>query len=304
MNDHGCRSSTCTDEERRHFLRYTRTGSWPMLQRFPVAADLHAELLAQMLGQHPGDVRVAARARCTTSPREAAAVCWPTPRTGRHRGTALPAGGPDRRGRRLDHRRPARLVRSAGRLDRAGRRARRDPGQSGRQRQHHRRRARALRPAGGRPADRVLLMLGTNDARAHGRPRGYRMVTPQETERNLRALVDLITRDLGRGVTVITPTAVDQDRIAAFFAGAPVRWEAAAVAEVAAVVRKVAPAAIDLHAPPEHAGAGRPPRTRRRAPQSRRSAIHPDPDRRAPARPKVKARLGFPEPGLRHAIFR
>jgi lysophospholipase L1-like esterase len=94
---------------------------------------------------------------------------------------------------------------------------------------------------------RVLLMIGTNDARAHGRTGRYRMATTQETERNLRALVDLITNDLNALITVITPPAVNQDLIDTFLSSAPLHWQAAAVADVAEVVRKVAPGAVDLH---------------------------------------------------------
>jgi lysophospholipase L1-like esterase len=100
---------------------------------------------------------------------------------------------------------------------------------------------------------RLLLMLGTNDSREHGRTHSYRMATPSETERNLLALLDLIA-GLGATVTVITPTVVDGERIAEFFAGGPVRWEAGAVAETAAVVRKVAPAGLDLHTITQAAG--------------------------------------------------
>src|SRR5690349_13960906 len=38
-----------TEAERRDFVRYTRTRSWPLLDRFPVSDELHTELLAQML---------------------------------------------------------------------------------------------------------------------------------------------------------------------------------------------------------------------------------------------------------------
>jgi acyl-CoA thioesterase-1 len=93
----------------------------------------------------------------------------------------------------------------------------------------------------------VLLMLGTNDARSHGRLGSFRMVTSHETERNLRALVDLITGDLGVPVTLITPPSVDQQRIDAAFYGLPIRWEADAVGEVAAVVRKLDADCVDVY---------------------------------------------------------
>ena len=59
----------------------------------------------------------------------------------------------------------------------------------------------------------ALLMVGTNDARSHGRQISHRMVTAQETERNLLALIELITIDLGASVRLITPPAVDQGRV-------------------------------------------------------------------------------------------
>ena len=46
---------------------------------------------------------------------------------------------------------------------------------------------------------------------------------------------------------MITPPAVDQRRIDTFFAGEPVRWHAPDVSEVARTIRKVVPAALDLH---------------------------------------------------------
>jgi lysophospholipase L1-like esterase len=99
----------------------------------------------------------------------------------------------------------------------------------------------ALRPS------LVLLMLGTNDARSHGRGSSHRMVTPEETERNLRALIELVAVDLNAAVTVVTPPAVDPARVTGYFTGQPLRWEAATVAEVAAIVRAVAPDCLDLH---------------------------------------------------------
>jgi lysophospholipase L1-like esterase len=93
----------------------------------------------------------------------------------------------------------------------------------------------------------VLLMLGTNDARAHGRSATHRMITGAETERNLRTLVDLIAGDLRAVPIVMTPPAVDQDRITEYFRGQPVHWDSASVAEVAAAVRKVVPDSVDLH---------------------------------------------------------
>ena len=49
--------TTRTDDERRNFVRYTRTRRWPLLERFPVDDRLHTELLAQMLACEPATVR-------------------------------------------------------------------------------------------------------------------------------------------------------------------------------------------------------------------------------------------------------
>ncbi|MFI5845049.1 SGNH/GDSL hydrolase family protein [Catenuloplanes sp. NPDC051500] len=236
-----------TDEERRRFLRYTRTRSWPMLGRFPVSDDLHDALLAQMLAGAPETVRslldsLRAQTRAT-------AARMLTDERYRHAVATLPFRAGDRIvavGDSITADRLGWFDLLAASVELAG------APQAG---------LVNLSVSGNTTADalerfdlleaaqptRVLLMLGTNDARAHGRTRHHRMVTPPETERNVRALIDLITHDLHAPVTVITPPAVDQDRIDAFFTGAPLHWRADAVAEVAAAVRKAAPDAIDLH---------------------------------------------------------
>ena len=75
-----------------------------------------------------------------------------------------------------------------------------------------------------------------------GAPISHRMATTQETERDLLALIELITIDLGASVRLITPPAVDHARISAFFADMPLQWSPDSVAEVADTVRKVIPA--------------------------------------------------------------
>ena len=91
-------------------------------------------------------------------------------------------------------------------------------------------------------------MLGTNDARQHGRTAGYSMATGDETERNLRALVDLVTRELKAAVTLITPPAVDGRRVDSFLAGLPLSWDAAAIGDIAARVGRIDAACVGLHA--------------------------------------------------------
>ncbi|MCO8273629.1 GDSL-type esterase/lipase family protein [Actinoplanes sp. TRM 88003] len=236
-------TSAYTDAERRHFLRYTRTRSWPMLQRFPVGDELHTELLAQMLASSAETIRAlesslaeeagAVAARLLTDPEHRAAVA------------RLPFRPDDRIVAVGDSITADRL----GWFDLLAHSVGSGPvlvnlGVSGNTTADVLERFDVVEAA--RPT-RVLLMLGTNDVRVHGRTGGHRMTTAPETERNLRALVDLVTRDLGATVTVITPPAVDQRRIDEFFRDGPVRWRADEVAEVAEVVRKVAPDAVDLH---------------------------------------------------------
>jgi acyl-CoA thioesterase I len=238
---------TYTDDERRHFLRYTRTRSWPMLQRFPVGDDLHAELLAQMLASTTETVRALLRSLADET--RAAAGRLLADEAYREVIATLPFRPDDRIvgvGDSITADRLGWFDLLAASIDLAAvpGPALVNLGVSGNTTADVLERFDLLEAA--RPS-RVLLMLGTNDARAHGRTAGYRMATTHETERNLRALVDLITRDLRAPITVITPPAVDQNRIDAFFSDAPVHWAAAAVAEVAAVVRKVVPGAVDLH---------------------------------------------------------
>lgn len=94
----------------------------------------------------------------------------------------------------------------------------------------------------------VLMMLGTNDARRHGRRRDHRMVSREETRRNLTALVDLVVNELSAEIVLLSPPPADQTRISTFFVDSTVRWTAAEIDAVAAVVREVAPDCIDLHA--------------------------------------------------------
>lgn len=239
--------TTLTDDDRRTFVRYTRTRRWPLLDRFPVDDRLHTDLLAQMLSCEPAAVR-ALRDGMAGEVRDAAARMMADRRFHAAVGR-LPFGRDDR----------VVAVGDSVTADRLGwfellaaaiRRSGTPPaallnlGLSGNTTADVLERFDLLEAA--RPS-RVLVMLGTNDARMHGRTSEYRMVTAGETERNLRALLHLITDDLNATVTVLTPPAIDQHRAAAHFAGAPVGWHASAVAEVADVVRQVAPTAVDLH---------------------------------------------------------
>ncbi|MEV6301189.1 GDSL-type esterase/lipase family protein [Actinoplanes sp. NPDC051861] len=239
--------SAFTDDERRHFVRYTRTQRWPLLQRFPITDDGHDGLLAQMLASTPAKIRSLIDAMRDETRAAAARML-----AGRHyRATldALPFGPDDRIvavGDSITADRLGWFEILAESFHQAGTPAATlvNLGVSGDTTADVLERFDLLEAA--RPS-RVLLMIGTNDAREHGREGGYRMATPGETERNLRALIDLVTSQLGAAITVITPPAVDQERIDSYFRDVPVHWRAAAVAEVADVVRKTAPDAIDLH---------------------------------------------------------
>ncbi|SNY69908.1 SGNH/GDSL hydrolase family protein [Paractinoplanes atraurantiacus] len=236
-----------TDDERRHFLRYTRTTSWPMLQRFPVRDELHTELLAQMLTTTAETVESLQRSLAAEA--EASAAAMMADEEYREALTGLPFDPGDRIvavGDSITADRLGWFDLLAASVRRAGPPAPSlvNLGVSGNTTADVLERFDLLEEA--KPT-RALLMLGTNDARVHGRRGGFRMITAAETERNLRALTTLITRDLNATVTVITPPAVDQVRADQFFHGAPVRWEATEVAEVAEVVRRAVPDAVDLH---------------------------------------------------------
>ncbi|WP_249998671.1 SGNH/GDSL hydrolase family protein [Actinoplanes sp. M2I2] len=241
------------DDERRHFLRYTRTTAWPMLQRHPVSDRLHAELLAQMLVSTAEEIGTLLRS--LEGEARSTAVRLLADDAYRTAVTTLPFQ-PDERivgvGDSITADRLGwfdLLTASVGLTAAAAGPALVNLGLSGNTTADVLERFDLLEAA--RPS-RVLLMLGTNDARAHGRTGGHRMTTPPETRRNVRALVDLVTRELNASVTVITPPAVDQRRIDGFFRDAAVHWQAAAVAEVAEAVREAAPGAVDLHTATAH----------------------------------------------------
>ena len=243
-----------TDYERRQFLRYTRTERWPMLERHPVAAAVHHDLLAGMVAT-PGD-QVAAELAAMRAEAGRAAIEVLADTRVRAAAERLPFGPGDRVvavGDSITADRLGWFEMLSAAVTRAGR----DDvtllnlGLSGNTTADVLERFDLIEAA--RPT-RVLLMLGTNDARRHGRRSGHQMATPGETSRNLTALVDLITGDLGAGITLITPPPVDGRASAAFFAGLPLTWEAGAVAGIAALVRELDPGCVDLHAEMESHG--------------------------------------------------
>jgi acyl-CoA thioesterase I len=236
-----------TAYERRQFLRFTRTERWPMLDRHPVAGTVHESLLAGMLGIGWEQVAAELDAMRAETGRAAAELIGDA--TLRAAIESLPFTTDDRIVAVGDSITADRLgwfemltvaVPLAGRAGGSLR----NLGLSGNTTADVLERFDLIEAA--RPT-RVLLMLGTNDARRHGRSSGHRMVTAPETERNLRALVDLITHDLGARVTLITPPMIDGGAVEAFFEGLPLSWDVPAVADVADTVRKVDADCVDLY---------------------------------------------------------
>ncbi len=241
-------TQSLTDDERRHFIRYTHTRHWPMLQRFPVTDGLHDDLLAQMLACSAQTVHDIIDSFAGEA-RDVAAQMLADPRY-RHAIQALPFGAEDRIVAIGDSITADRLgwfelLSSSMALTGTPSGNMINLGVSGNTTADVLERFDLLEAA--RPSH-VVIMVGTNDARSHGRTVAYRMVTAPETERNMRALIDLTVHGLRAAVTVIIPPAVDQRRIDTFFAGAPLRWNATDVAEVARAIRKVAPSGLDLYA--------------------------------------------------------
>jgi acyl-CoA thioesterase I len=239
-----------TDHERRQFVRYTRTERWPMLERRPVTEAVHRELLAEMLAV-PWEQAAADIEAMRAEAGRAAAGLLEDPRL-----RALPVNAGDRvvaLGDSITADRMGWFEILTAAVARSG---------------AHDVTLHNLSLSGSTTADalerfdlleaarptRVLLMLGSNDARQHGRTAGHRMATAHATERNLRVLTDLITHDLKAEVTLITPPAVDGPAAAAFFADLPLGWDVTAVAGIAALVRDIDPGCVDLHAAMEARG--------------------------------------------------
>jgi lysophospholipase L1-like esterase len=101
-------------------------------------------------------------------------------------------------------------------------------------------RVRLTRLLAARP-QRAIVLLGTNDARRHGRRGEPMLVSHDETRRNLRALDAALRRRCER-VTWITPPPV-ADRA---FGEPDLIWHRRDVAAKAQLVRELDPLAIDL----------------------------------------------------------
>ena len=249
-----------TEQSRRHALRFTHPDRWPSLARFPVEPALVEEIIAQMFACGPGEVRAlvadqhaevtASAARLLLDVQYARDIA------------ALPFRASDR----------VVVVGDSVSADRLGwfelltaslTLARDDAVVMVNQSISGDTTASAIERidlvAAAAP-DHVLIMLGTNDARRHGRGGTARMVSPQETVRNLRELADVAVHDLGARPYVITPPACDHDRIATFFTGSAVCWNGDEVDAIIDTVRALGPSVIDVASamraiPPEEFGA-------------------------------------------------
>jgi acyl-CoA thioesterase I len=97
------------------------------------------------------------------------------------------------------------------------------------------------------PADLAVVLVGTNDARRHGRDGVPVLVGDAETRRNIGVLDTLLRRRCGR-VLWVTPPPVDEARAAADdeLRAADLAWRLADVRAKAEIVRQHARNAADL----------------------------------------------------------
>ena len=234
-----------TPAERRTFLRYTRTENWPDLVRFPISAAEHESLLAAML--QTGVSELLALRMDLEQERDALAAALEA-RAGVRSALATISPPADQRivaiGDSVTADRTGwfELLAALTAPDPGGP-AWINLGVSGNTSADLLARYDLLVAA--RPT-RVLLLTGTNDAREHAG--GVKMASAPEFGRNLAALLAAIARDLAVPVTLITPPAADQGRIALEFAGQAVSWQADDIAEIARIVRTVDAACVDIHA--------------------------------------------------------
>lgn len=236
-----------TDDERTRFVRFTRPERWPLLDRFPVSGDLHDRILAEILVDSTDEVR-RRRDGLRSRAHDGAATLLADPgyraalrRLPFHGGDRVAALGDSLTADRLGW---FELLTHTMRLAGYPGVATHNLGLSGDTTADALERfdlLEAFRPT------HVLVMLGTNDARRHGRAVGHRMVTAAETRRNLGVLEDLIRGTLHARAVFVTPPPADQASIDRSFAGDTVRWSAADLDEVAGQVREVSPDHVDLH---------------------------------------------------------
>jgi acyl-CoA thioesterase-1 len=93
----------------------------------------------------------------------------------------------------------------------------------------------------------ILQMLGTNDARRHGRMTGARMVSPAETARNLHDLQRLVRLETNARLIMITPPPMDATAPVQVVEPTGDRWNAADVEQIAEIVRTMEGTSIDVY---------------------------------------------------------
>ncbi|SDO74104.1 acyl-CoA thioesterase-1 [Nakamurella panacisegetis] len=234
--------------EQYNFLRYTRLENWSAFTRFPVSPSVRADLLAAMCNAEPDVVRAALDAMAAEVDRMAKVLLSDTNFRAAviglsGAGETIAVVGDSITADRLGW--CELLTATATRIDPASPDRWRNFGVSGDTTANVLERFDLIAAAA---PTRVLILLGTNDAREHGRPRsGYRMATASETGRNLAALINLCQADLGARVTLLTPPPGMQERIDATFASAAISWQASAIDELAQVVRDLDPRGVDIH---------------------------------------------------------
>jgi lysophospholipase L1-like esterase len=220
---------------------------WPLLERFPVPESLQIEMLAAMTGSPANDVRATVAAMTATVQRDALKLMADSAfRAAIH---AIPLASGDRLvaiGDSVTADRLGWFELLKASIELAGLRSVEilNLGVSGDTTADVLERLDVVEIA--RPTW-VLVMLGTNDTRYHGSRHTYRMVALAETERNIRALMEFVTCDLAAEVTLMSPPPGDQERISSFFHDAPVAWRAAELDAVAALIRRLDPACVDVN---------------------------------------------------------
>lgn len=236
-----------TLEEREQFIRYTRIDRWPLLERFPVPESLQIEMLAAMTGAPANAVRATVAAMTATVQRDASKLMADS--AFRAAIDAIPLASGDRLvaiGDSVTADRLGWFELLKASIELAGQPSVEilNLGLSGDTTADVLERLDVVETV--RPTW-VLVMLGTNDTRYHGSRHTYRMVALAETERNIRALMEFVTGDLAADITLMSPPPGDQERISSFFHDSPVTWRAAELDAVAALIRRLDPACVDVN---------------------------------------------------------
>ena len=94
----------------------------------------------------------------------------------------------------------------------------------------------------------VLIMIGTNDARRHGRDGIAQMSSLAETERNIDVFRELVEQ-LGARTALVTPPPIDADRVSVCetFTSVGISWRTEDIDAIATAVRQRRPTIIDVH---------------------------------------------------------